>query len=44
MKRAHRRAMEDRAHARQGKGDVQVFPSPQSVLETTSFNGSDEHV
>ena len=44
MKRAHKRAMEDRAYAQKSKGDVQVFPSPQSVLETTSFSGSDDHV
>ena len=44
MKRAHKRAMEDRAYAQESKGDVQVFPSPQSVLETTSFSGSDDHV
>ena len=44
MKRAHKRAMEDRAYAQKSKGDVQVFPSPKSVLETTSFSGSDDHV
>ena len=44
MKRAHKRAMEDRAYAQKSKGDIQVFPSPQSVLETTSFSGSDDHV
>ena len=38
MKRAHKRAVEDRSFAEKGKGDVQVFQSPQSVLDVGAFS------
>ena len=44
MKRAHKRAMEDRAVTQKGKAGVQVYQSPQSVLELSSFDAHDDTV
>ena len=44
MERAHKRAMEDRTFTQKGKAGVQVYQSPQSVLELSSFDGHDADV